>query len=91
MIMEGASEIILALFFADLIKTVFGKFSLSITGAMLLFASLELGKFIVKTKENIELILIATIGIVSFFTNLAVGFFLGVLLYYAIKRLSIHQ
>jgi len=41
--------------------------------------------------ENIELILIATIGIVSFFTNLAVGFFLGVLLYYAIKRLSIHQ
>jgi len=85
MIMEGICEIILALFFADSITAVFGSFPSSIIGAMLLFASLELGRFLVKVSRK-EAVVISAIGIVSFFINLGVGFVLGFVLHQILRR-----
>jgi hypothetical protein len=88
MIMEGTVEIILALFLAESITSVFGSFPLSIIGAMLLFASMELGKFVIKVTKKIELIQEVIIGIVSLLTNLALGFLVGLLMYYFTKEIS---
>jgi hypothetical protein len=88
MIMEGVVEITLALFLAESITSVFGSFPLSIIGAMLLFASIELGKFVIKVTKKIELIQEIIIGIVSLLTNLAFGFLVGLLIYYFTKKIS---
>jgi MFS superfamily sulfate permease-like transporter len=85
MIMEGICEIVLALFFAESIAAIFNVFPASIIGAMLLFASLELGKF-VTAMRRIELAQVIIIGIISFFTNLAAGFLIGIIIVYLLKR-----
>ena len=90
MIMEGICEIILALFLADSITAVFASFPSSIIGAMLLFTSLELGKFVVKVGK-MDFIIILTIGVISFLVNLAVGFLLGLALYYVVKRTKLYK
>lgn len=85
MLMEGVCEIFLALFLADSIAVVFGAFPLSIIGAMLLFAGLELGKFLVKLR-GLELVEVAVIGVISFLTNLAVGFIAGLILHWILEK-----
>jgi len=85
MLMEGVCEIFLALFLADSIAIIFGAFPLSIIGAMLLFASLELGKFLVKLRGS-GLIETVIIGIISFLTNLAVGFIAGLVLHWILEK-----
>jgi len=52
---------------------------------MLLFASLELGKFIVKLR-GLDLIEVIIIGVTSFLTNLAIGFLVGVILHYILRK-----
>ncbi len=84
MVMEGICEIFLALFFADSIAVIFSAFPLSIIGSMLLFASLELGRFMTKVRK-LDLVVIIAIGITSFFTNLAIGFLFGLILSLALK------
>jgi len=81
MIMEGICEIVLAFFFAESIAAIFNAFPASIIGAMLLFASLELGKF-VTAMRRIELAQVIIIGIISFFTNLAAGFLIDMIIVY---------
>lgn len=90
MIMEGVFEIFLALFLADSVTVVFKSFPLSIIGAMLLFASLELGKFIVKLR-GLNLIEVIVIGVTSFLTNLAVGFLVGIILHYFLNKIKLHK
>ena len=46
----------------------------------------ELGKPLLKVKKPVEVVVIMLIGVASFFTNLAVGFFLGVVIYYLVKK-----
>ena len=88
MVMEGIVEVIIALFLAESVTTVFGIFPLSIIGAMLLFASLELGSYSIKFREKRELLLVIMIGVVSIITNIAVGFFLGLIIYYVTKKIK---
>ena len=85
MIMEGVCEIVLAFFFAESIAVIFNVFPASIIGAMLLFASLELGKFITAMRR-IELAQVIIIGIISFFTNLAAGFLIGIIIVYFFRK-----
>jgi len=85
MLMEGIVEIVMAFFLAESVAEVFGLFPLPIIGAMLLFASLELGKFILTIRRKFEVCLAVTIGAISFLTNLGVGFFSGLALYYIYK------
>ena len=79
MMMEGACELFLALFLSGSVVEVFGAFPPSIIGAMLLFASLELGKFIKKVRRS-DFALILLVGVVSLIANLALGFLAGLLL-----------
>jgi hypothetical protein len=90
MVMEGVIEVILALFLAESVTAVFGVFPLSIIGAMLLFASLELGRSVMRLREKQELSLVIMIGAVSLLTNIAVGFFLGLIIYYIMKKSKRH-
>jgi len=85
MLMEGIVELFLAFFLAESIVAVFGNFPLSIIGVMLFFASLELGKLFLTIKGRFEIVLAITIAVISFFTNLGVGFFLGMLIYHLRK------
>lgn len=82
MLMEGIVEVFLALFLAESIITIFGEFPLSIIGVMLFFASLELGKLFLTIKDSFQIVLAITIAVISFFTNLGIGFFAGLLIYY---------
>jgi len=82
MLMEGIVEVFLALFLAESIITIFGEFPLSIIGVMLIFASLELGKLFLTIKDSFQIVLAITIAVISFFTNLGIGFFAGLLIYY---------
>ena len=88
MLMEGIVEVFLALFLAESIITIFGEFPLSIIGVMLFFASLELGKLFLTIKDSFEIVLAITIAVTSFFTNLGVGFFIGLLIYYSRKSIK---
>jgi len=85
MLMEGIVELFLAFFLADSIVAVFGNFPLSIIGVMLFFASLELGKLFLTIRGRFEIVLAIAIAVISFFTNLGVGFFIGLLIYYLRK------
>lgn len=84
MIMEGLCEIVLALLLADSVTVVFEAFPLSIIGAMLLFASLELGKSAARLR-GIDLALAIFIGLISLTINLAVGFLVGLVLSHFLK------
>lgn len=86
MVMEGVIELGLAFLLADSIASVFGVFPLAVIGAMLFFACVELGKPLLKIRKPVEVVIIMIIGVVSFFTNLAVGFFLGVVMYYLVRK-----
>lgn len=87
MLMEGIVEVILALFLADSVASIFSSFPSAIIGVMLLFASLELGKFVLEVKRRLEATIALIVGALSFFTNLGMGFFVGLLIFYLIKRM----
>lgn len=86
MVMEGTVELLLALFLADSVVAIFAGFPLSVIGVMLLFACIELGKSVFRVRGKAEAIVTAVIGIASFLTNLAVGFFSGMVIYYTVER-----
>lgn len=86
MIMEGACEVFLALFLAESVAAVFSSFPLPIIGAMLLFASIELGKPIAKLR-GLDLAEILVVGVISLLTNLAVGFLAALILSYLLDRI----
>lgn len=86
MVMEGVSEILLALLLAEPVTEIFKAFPLAIIGVILFFASLELGKYVTKVRKRSELLLITLIGLTSFLINIAVGFFTGLLVYYLLMR-----
>ncbi len=81
--MEGVCEIILALFLAETVTTVFAAFPTPVIGAMLLFAGLELGKSVVRLR-GLDLAEAVFTGAVSLLTNLAVGFLAGLLMHYTL-------
>lgn len=89
MIMEGFTEIVLSLFFANSVQVIFGNFPLAIIGAMLLFVCIELGKFFLTLREKVEITLILIVGIFSLFTNLAIGFVVGIILFFLLKKIKV--
>jgi hypothetical protein len=84
MIMEGVVEVVLAFFFAASIANIFAVFPVAIIGGMLLFASFELGRAAFKLR-GVDLALVLLMGVVSFATNLAVGFIVGIVLFYVLN------
>jgi len=86
MLMEGTLEIFLAFFLAGSVASIFGAFPLAIIGVMLLFAGIELGKFLLTVKRRVEITIALAVGVVSFFTNLGIGFVVGLLIFYSLRR-----
>lgn len=84
--MEGVLEIFLGLFLASSIGTIYKAFPFSVLGAMLFFAGIELGRIAFRIKGKEETFIMLSIGIISTITNLAVGFFTGLLLYLVLKK-----
>lgn len=72
MIMEGLLEVFLGLFFAGSVFAVFRVFPKAMIGALLLFVAFEFSR--ISFRRELPVVLIA---VVSFFTNLGVGFFAG--------------
>ena len=90
MIMEGVTEIVLAFFFANSITSVFTFFPVAIIGGMLLFASFELGRSAFKLRGT-DLVLVIFMGTISFATNLAVGFFVGLVAFFVLREIKRFQ
>jgi len=88
-ILLGLIEIGLGLFFAGSIVALFSAFPRSIVGAMLVYVSFELVKFIkdVKPKKEILVMLITTL--LAVITNMAIGFAIGTIIYYSFKKIKI--
>jgi MFS superfamily sulfate permease-like transporter len=91
MVMEGLIEIISAIFLSTIVVWIFSRFPIAIVGAMLIPASIELGKEILKLKKRIELIIALLIAIISYLTNLSIGFIIGIMIYYILKNLKINK
>lgn len=81
-IIEGASEVILGLFFAGSIAALFAAFPQAIIGSMMLLVGVELTKFAKDVRFNRELIPMATTVILALAFNMAVGFFAGLVVYH---------
>jgi len=88
LIMEGVLEIFLGLFLANSVGSIFKAFPFSVLGAMLLFAGIELGRIAFKIKGKKEIFVMIITGLISAITNLAVGFFIGLVLFYIVKKFS---
>jgi len=88
LIMEGTLEIFLGLFLAASVGTIFEAFPFSVLGAMLLFAGIELGRIAIKIRGKKEIVTMLIVGVVSAVTNLAVGFFAGLLLFFFSERMN---
>lgn len=88
LIMEGALEIFLGLFLAGSVGAIFKAFPFSVLGAMLLFAGVELGRIAFKIRGKKGIVVMLIVGIFSAITNLAIGFFVGLLLFFFLKRMN---
>lgn len=87
MIFEGTIELVLGLFFSDLLFTVFIYFPEGILGAMLIFTSFTLGKVALKKIEDWKTIpLIIVSALICFFLNITIGFIIGLLFYLIYKK-----
>jgi MFS superfamily sulfate permease-like transporter len=86
MILEGLIEIVLGVFFSNLLLNIFTAFPVSIFGAMLLYTAFLLAKVSFKQFKMKEFILIVIpTALLSFFINLPIGFGIGLLIYAILK------
>ena len=89
MILEGLIEIVLGVFFSNLLLNIFTAFPVSIFGAMLLYTAFLLAKVSFKEFKMKEFILIVIpTALLSFFINLPIGFGIGLLIYIILKLLN---
>lgn len=84
-LMEGLLEVALGLFFSASIQSLFTAFPEFITGVMLLMASIELGKIAFKV-EGMNTGVVLFTALISAAFNIALGFSMGLLLYYGVMK-----
>jgi len=88
-IMEGSIELILGLLFAGSIVALFSAFPIGIVAAMLLFVSVQLVSFVKDIKRDLrEIGIMLVTAILSILTNMAVGFALGIIVFYVLKKIK---
>jgi MFS superfamily sulfate permease-like transporter len=88
LIMEGTIEILLGLFFANSIGKISNVFPLAVLGAMLFFTGLELGRVAFKIKGKDQILIMLVTATLSVFTNLAIGFIVGLAMYFVLNTLK---
>lgn len=88
-IMEGSIELILGLLFAGSIVALFSAFPIGIVAAMLLFVSVQLVSFVKDIKRDLrEIGIMLVTAILSILTNMAVGFAVGIIVFYVLKKIK---
>jgi MFS superfamily sulfate permease-like transporter len=89
MIFEGGLEIILGLFFSDLLLNVFIFFPVGILASMLIYTAFTLGKVSLEKLKDWKLLLIILVSaFVCFFINITVGFIVGLIMYFIWKKIK---
>ena len=76
---------------AGSVASIFSAFPVAIIGVMLLFASLELAKFVLTVKRKFETALAIAIGVLSFLTNLGIGFFAGLIVFHLLRKVVLNH
>ena len=86
MIFEGILEIILGLFFSQMLYMFFSQFPKAILGAMLIYIAILLGRIAFKefNLKTFPIILIS--AIICFIFNIALGFLIGLILFLIFKK-----
>jgi MFS superfamily sulfate permease-like transporter len=88
MIFEGIIEIILGLFFSDLLYSIFKHFPRGILGAMLVYTAFTLGKISVSDVNWKKILLILIPALFCFFLNITLGFIVGCIIFLIYKKVS---
>ncbi len=86
MILEGIMELILGLFFSEALLKLFTAFPISILGAMLIYTAVLLGFVAFKETEFKFIPVIIVSALICFFINISIGFIVGLVLYYVLKK-----
>jgi len=81
-VMEGLIEVLLGLFLAGSIASIFAAFPMAIVGAMMFLVGIELTKFARDVRFNLELVPVAATVLGSLVLNMAVGFVVGIAVHY---------
>ncbi|MBW2146210.1 MAG: putative sulfate/molybdate transporter [Deltaproteobacteria bacterium] len=81
-VIEGVIEIILGIFFATSIATLFRAFPMAIIGAMMFLVGYQLTKFMRDVRPGFDLLVMILTVFVSLATNMAVGFAAGMFIYH---------
>ncbi len=87
MIMEGIMELMLGLFFSETLLLLFKEFPMAILGAMLIYTALLLGKMAFKDFNIKSFPIILISAILCYLFNIAIGFLIGLILYFIFKKL----
>ena len=83
-ILEGAFEIGLGLFFSSAIVGMFTAFPMSIVGAMMLMVGVNLAKYALTLRVK-DIAPAGVTVVLSLVSNMALGFLVGVIVYFGIK------
>jgi len=86
MISEGIMELFLGLFFSETLLLLFTEFPMAILGAMLIYTALLLGKISLKDFKIKSFPIILISAIICYFLNIAIGFLIGLILYFIFKK-----
>ncbi len=86
-LIEGAIEIVLGLFFAGSISTLFAAFPRAIVGAMMFMVGLQLVKFALRVRAGREIAVLATTVGVALLSNMAFGYLVGIVIHYVVDRM----
>ena len=86
MILEGLIEIILGLFFSQILLTLFISFPRAILGAMLLYTAVLLGKISFKDFNIRTFPIILISAIICFLFNITLGFLIGLAIYLIFRK-----
>jgi len=90
-VIEGLIEICLGVFFAKSVVGLFAVFPMSIIGAMLFSVGIELARFIKDMRGKIDILVLAATAVSSVIVNMAIGFALGLVLYYSFRKLGLSR
>jgi predicted benzoate:H+ symporter BenE len=85
-LMEGILEITLGIFFSQSLVNIFTAFPLFVVGVMLLMTSFELGKISLKIQGKNEIYVMIVTALLATVFNMAMGFFGGLVLYFALEK-----
>ncbi|UCD00524.1 MAG: putative sulfate/molybdate transporter [Promethearchaeota archaeon] len=86
MILEGIMELILGLFFSQALLEIFQNFPMAVLGAMLIYTAFLLGRIALKDFNLKSFTIILISAIICFLINIAIGFLIGLILYFIFKK-----